>query len=203
MQKFDLSLWLQDKIRKVVTRDGRPVRIICTDRKAKSGNIVGLVSEDEASIYVWNNNGKHIVSEDLDNDLFFADEGKELTELQKTLEEDCDCYVNLYNDGKTREELREWIKGWCPRIIDLARKELQPEFDKEMDKMLAETDKVVYQKGQQDVLKSLPKLEKTKDCIDPTIPIMYTLAASMKSYVEYNGYKVCINELFESLPKEE
>jgi hypothetical protein len=32
---------------------------------------------------------------------------------------------------------------------------------------------------------------------------MYTNAASMKSYIEYNGYKVCINELFKSLPKEE
>jgi len=31
-QKFDLSLWLKDKSRKVVTRDGRSVRIVCWDK---------------------------------------------------------------------------------------------------------------------------------------------------------------------------
>ena len=39
-------------------------------------------------------------------------------------------------------------------------RELQPDFDEEMERMLAETDKVVYQKGQQDALKDLPKWKK-------------------------------------------
>lgn len=33
-KQFDLSLWLQDKSRKVVTRDGNPVRIVCWDLKS-------------------------------------------------------------------------------------------------------------------------------------------------------------------------
>jgi len=60
-----------------------------------------------------------------------------------------------------------------------------------------------YTKGKEDALKSLPKLEKTKDVIVPTIPVMYTNSASMKSYVEYNGYRLCINDAFEKLSKEE
>lgn len=68
------------------------------------------------------------------------------------------------------------IKRISAQIVDLARKE---------------------------ILKDLPKLEKTKDVIDSTIPVMYTNAASMKTYVEYHGYKLCINDMFEKLPKEE
>lgn len=102
-----------------------------------------------------------------------------------------------------KEMPKKKLHNYAHRLIDLARKELKPEFDKEMDKMLAETDKVVYQKGQQDALKDLPKLEKLKSCIDKTIPVMYTYAASMKTYVEYNGFKLCINDAFEKLPKEE
>lgn len=81
MQQFNLEEWLKNRSRKVVTRDGRPVRIICIDRKAKSGNIVGLVGEDESLIYVWDNYGKHIVSSVEENDLFFADEEPQSAEF--------------------------------------------------------------------------------------------------------------------------
>lgn len=42
MQQFNLDTWLQDKSRKVVTRDGRSVRIICWDAK-NSKPIIALV----------------------------------------------------------------------------------------------------------------------------------------------------------------
>ena len=35
MEQFSLEKWLQDKNRKVVTRDGREVRIICWDAPTK------------------------------------------------------------------------------------------------------------------------------------------------------------------------
>lgn len=165
-QQFDLSIWLKDKSRKVVTREGKDVEIIYTNSPVPHHPIVGFIDK---SIYTWTIDGKLIYGkEEQDkNDLFFAvdelnsiidelksylektpkgqvekdwkkiqewyaqhftnekyNEKEELTELQTTLEEDCDCYVKLYNEGKTREELREWIKGWSPRIIDLAEKEL-------------------------------------------------------------------------------
>lgn len=169
-QQFDLSLWLQDKSRKVVTRDGREVRIICWDIDSNTPVLVAFrLRQDREEVFAYGTDGKSIVS--LEYDLFFADD-EELTELQKTLEEDCDCYVNLYNDGKTREELREWIKGWCPRIIDLARKEIQPEIDEKLkeeydcgysigkfDAGEAKVKELVaeFEKGRTNALKDLPK----------------------------------------------
>lgn len=46
MEQFSLKKYLKNPDRKVVTRDGRDVRIICTDRKGKCP-IVGLVKADD------------------------------------------------------------------------------------------------------------------------------------------------------------
>lgn len=205
MEKFNLDKWLANPSRKVVTRDGRTVRILDYNLKGDKHICIAVDDETQESITTVDEDGHCLRDKtgwhESDFDLFFADKEEELTELQKTLEEDCDCYVNLYNDGKTREELRQWIKAWCPRIIDLAKKELEEDYY-----LCAKDDSLWedgYKNGKQDALKDLPKLEKTKDCIDPTIPIMYTNTPSMKSYVEYHGYKLCINDVFEKLPKEE
>lgn len=48
MEQFSLKKYLKNPDRKVVTRDGRDVRIICTDRKGKCP-IVGLVKADDDS----------------------------------------------------------------------------------------------------------------------------------------------------------
>lgn len=126
MQQFNLEKWLNDKSRKIVTRGGRMVEILKVDAKGNHP-IIGVYqfSDTEDMESSWRIDGRKTENGESSFDLFFADEEEELTELQKTLEEDCDCYVNLYNDGKTREELREWIKGWCPRIIGLVRKEIE------------------------------------------------------------------------------
>lgn len=143
MEQFNLDTWLQDKSRKVVTRDGRPVRIVCWDVKQGKQDddyvpILALIDKGEEigeTSFYYTEDGRFLrnINQKHNADLFFADEEEELTELQKTLEEDCDCYVNLYNDGKTREELREWIKCWCHRIIDLARKEIESKTDKNFE----------------------------------------------------------------------
>ena len=130
MKQFNLEEWLQDKSRKVVTRDGRPVRIICTDANEETPIAVLVtvndMGQDKLATALYTKDGRY-GSGNSSYDLFFADEEEELTELQKTLEEDCDYYVKLYNEGYTREELREWIKCWCHCIIDLARKEIEKE----------------------------------------------------------------------------
>ena len=45
MKQFSLEEYLKNPDRKVVTRNGLPVRIICTDRKDK-WPIVALVTDD-------------------------------------------------------------------------------------------------------------------------------------------------------------
>lgn len=133
MKQFNLHEWLQDKSRKVVTRDGRPVRIICTDRKSRSGNIVGLVGEYESLIYVWNNDGKHIVSEIPDNDLFFADEEEELTELtefEKAMIQFSHERNSLIQFKHTPEEINAHLYRYSEKLLDLARKEILKDLPK-------------------------------------------------------------------------
>ena len=77
MKPFSLDEYLKNQKRKVVTRNGRSARIICTDAK---GNypIVALIEEggyDNALSYT--KDGKLYVGETNDYDLFFAPEKHE------------------------------------------------------------------------------------------------------------------------------
>ena len=85
MKPFSLEEYLKNQKRKVVTRNGRSARIICTDAK---GNypIVALIEEggyDNALSYT--KDGKLYVGETNDYDLFFASEKHE-------------GWVNVYRD---------------------------------------------------------------------------------------------------------
>ena len=85
MKAFSLEEHIKNPNRKVVTRNGRSARIICTDAK---GNypIVALIEEggyDNALSYT--KNGKLYVGETNDYDLFFATEKHE-------------GWVNVYRD---------------------------------------------------------------------------------------------------------
>ena len=85
MKPFSLDEYIKNPNRKVVTRNGRSARIICTDAK---GNypIVALIEEggyDNALSYT--KDGKLYVGETNDYDLFFAPEKHE-------------GWVNVYRD---------------------------------------------------------------------------------------------------------
>ena len=85
MKAFSLEEYIKNPNRKVVTRNGRSARIICTDAK---GNypIVVLIEEggyDNALSYT--KDGKHIEYKSSSSDLFFATEKHE-------------GWVNVYRD---------------------------------------------------------------------------------------------------------
>ena len=79
MEQFSLEKYLANPSRKVVTRDGRPVRIICTDRKSYNVEIVGLIMNDNGmeSVFTWTQQGKEYINSDTSNDLVFAPEKHE------------------------------------------------------------------------------------------------------------------------------
>ena len=58
---------------KIETRDGRPVRILCTDRKAER-SIVALVDELIAMYYFPSGRGNEVLDPDCEDDLFFVTE---------------------------------------------------------------------------------------------------------------------------------
>ena len=74
MKEFNLTEYLKNTNQKVVTRDGREVRIICTDAK-NDEPIVALLynnSREEENVYTYNREGIFYKDNDSCLDLFFA-----------------------------------------------------------------------------------------------------------------------------------
>ena len=74
MKEFNLNEYLKDPSKKVVTRDGRAVRIICTDAKGDEP-IIALVYNnirEEENVYTYNRDGYFYGDNDSCLDLFFA-----------------------------------------------------------------------------------------------------------------------------------
>ena len=80
MKQFSLEEYLANPSRKVVTRDGRDVKIICTDRVSKKGYpLVALVMNDgHEHVHTYNVYGQYYTGgTNHDLDLFFASEKHE------------------------------------------------------------------------------------------------------------------------------
>ena len=78
MKPFSLEEYLKNPSRKVITRDGRNARIICTDAK-NNYPIVALIERTDGSEYAlsYTKDGKYINETTDNNDLFFAPEKHE------------------------------------------------------------------------------------------------------------------------------
>ena len=74
MKEFNLTEYLKNPSQKVITRDGRDVRIICTDAKGDEP-IIALVYNnirEEENVYTYNRDGYFYGDNDSCLDLFFA-----------------------------------------------------------------------------------------------------------------------------------
>ena len=71
MKRFKLDEYLKDTSRKIVTRDGRNVRIVCTDVKG-SAPIVAVIEEKDNTENVFRYESDGIMHGYHDIDLFFA-----------------------------------------------------------------------------------------------------------------------------------
>ena len=219
MEQFSLEKYLENPSRKVCTRDGNIAEIIYTNGKGRFPVIVIDPYEEETEPWQVTENGKLFCNGDDDPlDLFFADEEEEPQSIEITfgakdsefvrdeyyIPEGCEARIegNKVIIEKIKKEEPSSIEELLS-IITLREIEYWRTHDKILRQDFNECAKQLLDLARKEILKDLPKLEKTKDCIDPTIPIMYTNTPSMKSYVEYHGYKLCINDVFEKLPKEE
>ena len=73
MEQFSLEKYLENPNRKVVTRDGRSVRIICTNRLDENYPVIALINDEYTEkCYSYSEFGKDIVNTDCELDLFFA-----------------------------------------------------------------------------------------------------------------------------------
>ena len=109
MKEFNLDEYLKNPSQKVVTRDGREVRIVCTDMKSRY-KIVGIVydkKDDTESVEVFQENGTLFIHTTSNYDLFFAPVKKEgwvnIYDITRT-----NCISRIY---KTKEEAETIGKG--------------------------------------------------------------------------------------------
>ena len=74
MKEFNLEEYLKNPSQKVVTRDGREVRIICTDAKGEEPIVALLYNNirDEENVYTYNRDGYFYNNNDSCLDLLFA-----------------------------------------------------------------------------------------------------------------------------------
>ena len=89
MQEFNLTEYLKNPSQKVVTRDGRAVRIICTDAKGEEPIVALLYNKnrDEENVYTYNRDGR-FYKNDSCLDLCFPTTKRE-------------GWVNIYRDNNT------------------------------------------------------------------------------------------------------
>lgn len=111
MKEFSLDEYLKNPDREVVTRDGRKVRIICTDRKSYMDfPVVALVMENEGNEYTesYRKNGSWSWS-GLQNkmDLFFAPIKKEgWINIYRITDDDLNGMAAIHN---TEQEAKDNI----------------------------------------------------------------------------------------------
>ena len=107
MEQFSLEKYLANPSRKVVTRDGCPVRILCTDKKSYNEQIVGLIMGNNGMEFIstWTQQGKSFLNIDTPNDLFFAPEKHEgWVNLYKWLGKEYTYHLgNVYNSKAEAE----------------------------------------------------------------------------------------------------
>ena len=112
MEQFSLEKYLANPSRKVVTKDGRRVRIICTDRNINNFPIVALIqlyNDSDEEVFTYTKDGKRRVDESTRYDLFFAPEKHEgYVNVYRSLDKDCAYYLgNIYNSKAEAEDTRK------------------------------------------------------------------------------------------------
>lgn len=91
MKQFSLEEYLRDSQKKIITRDGKSARIICTNKKDERYPVVALVQDKNSNCektHHYTIGGKCIIEDDNSEDLFFAPEKKE-------------GWVNLFKNNST------------------------------------------------------------------------------------------------------
>lgn len=107
MERFDLQEYLKNPDRKIVTRDGRSVRIICTNR-IHDYSVVALISnEDTEDLLSYTKDGEVYTTLEDDYDLFFAPESKTKKVLWMNLYKDADGDIASGDFYETKEEAFE------------------------------------------------------------------------------------------------
>lgn len=110
MKPFNLEEYLANPSKKIVTREGKPARIICTDAKFEKYQVLALITKKDGQEFLatFDTSGKYSSGYNSHLDLFFTTEKHE-------------GWVNMYKSGfgwslgasiwQTEEEAKKWISA--------------------------------------------------------------------------------------------
>lgn len=210
MEQFSLEEHLKNPSRKVVTRSGHNVRILCTDQRGNMPIVALVEFETLDGVQLFYSDGKN--ESHREYDLFLADEEED--EFETTMISFSHAmFDHLLNSTNVKVDVKEWKN----KFLDLARKELEKdiehsavEFAKSyMEDVNPSFEKVkeseelwkwkmsclrglnkAYTQGKQDALKDLPKWKKITDETNLSLTLS-------------NGEYYLLLQDLETLPKEE
>lgn len=201
IEQFSLEKYLENPSRKVVTRRGNPVRIICTDRKHGEDNlpIVFLEQCHNGEFLLACRKDGRSDNYDTQYDLFFADEDEELTEFEKAMIQFSHERNSLIQFEHTKEKINAHLYLYSEKLLDLARKEIRKERQEKLGtiEMPIDVTEPYYIKGKQDALKDLPKWKYINQ-----IQLGNHYAHIANGIISPSGYFISYDDL-ETLPKEE
>lgn len=196
---------------RVMTGDGYPARIVCWDFKGDSPLLVAVMEDGIELTRTYEENGFYVKG-GTTLDLFLVPAEPELTEFEEAVRS---CVVETLTEtieSPTGAKMSSSVyidvdksKKMAAELLSLARKELQPEIDAEVEKAYKNADRMQYEKGKEDALKDCPTWKKCEDgntdrlelealCREAGSPIEIAFRA--------NGYRIFLSDL-EKLPKEE
>ena len=108
MEQFSLEKYLANPSRKVVTRNGKSVRIICTNKRDLNFPIIALIETipgGEEVTHSYTKDGRHYTDCSDIFDLFFAPEKHEgWANLYKLANKDCAYYTGGIFNSKAEAE---------------------------------------------------------------------------------------------------
>ena len=209
---------------KVETRDGRPARVICWDRKGSLPLVVLVPTKngDEYSYDYTSDGSYHLGTRKSELDLFIITPEQELSEFEKELESFYNHHLRVctYDNQGTVEDSLHY---WAYKLLSLARKELEPAIKAEALKEFEEKykqswfnegkiagkfeglteDKKYLQgvhDGKEEALKDLPRWERlySKENSDK-IPDGIIPGKALDNRLVHRGFELKITDL-EKLP---
>ncbi len=157
MAKIPFSIEHREKIEsgeyKVETKNGRPIRVLAWDLPCDFPIATAEFTEDNRVIVESYSVDGWVGYGEKENNLVIVTPEPELSEFEKAF----DRIAELYHSDKNPDEVA-CCKEYAAKLLSIARKQLQPEIDAEIEKAAYKTsDDVQYRKGREEALKDLPR----------------------------------------------
>ena len=186
MEQFSLDKWLENPSRRVVTRSGHNVRILCTDQRGNMPIVAIVEFETLDGVFIFYSDGKN--ESHREYDLFFADEDYMIR--KKFINALKEVGFTHFNEEFTVEEAISWLENQgsitkLSKEICLTCKEYSRGYQEGL------------KLGREDALKDLPKWKKVD-----TNPAKFQYNLQGKQLYKDGEYYIDLIDL-ETLPKEE